>query len=109
MLGSMQFLYRRGQNLIGTVAQFAARWVVSLRAAVYPVLVGRCGILEPGRVAALQGHTDAVNACAVTPDGRHVVSASRDETLKVWELASGRERATLQGHTDTVNACAATP
>jgi nucleoside phosphorylase len=38
-----------------------------------------------------------------------VVSASGDETLKVWELASGRAVATLQGHTDLVTACAVTP
>ena len=27
-----------------------------------------------------------VRACAVTPDGRCVVSASDDKTLKVWDL-----------------------
>jgi WD40 repeat protein len=50
-----------------------------------------------------------VNACAVTPDGRHVISASRDRTLKVWDLAAGRILATLGGHADRVNACAVTP
>jgi WD40 repeat protein len=30
-----------------------------------------------------------MTACAVTPDGRHVVSASEDKTLKVWELVTG--------------------
>jgi hypothetical protein len=39
-----------------------------------------------------------VTACAVTPDGRHVVSVSDDHTLKVWELGSGRAVATLAGH-----------
>jgi WD40 repeat protein len=66
--------------------------------------------LASGRaVATLQGHTRAVNACAVTSDGRHVVSASYDKTLMVWELASGRAVATLQGHTRYVTACAVTP
>ena len=60
-------------------------------------------------VATLQGHTDGVRACAVTPDGRHVVSASDDRTLKIWELTSRRAVATLQGHTDGVRACAVTP
>jgi WD40 repeat protein len=30
----------------------------------------------------------AVTGCAVTPDGLRVVSASDDQTLKVWDLAS---------------------
>jgi len=45
----------------------------------------------------------------VTPDGRRMVSASDDGTLKVWDLASGRAEATLQGHADRVTACAVTP
>jgi WD40 repeat protein len=34
-----------------------------------------------------------VNAVAVTPDGRHVVSGSEDKTLRVWDLAAGAEKA----------------
>src|SRR5262249_18362685 len=40
-------------------------------------------------VATLHGHAALVSACAVTPDGRRVVSASYDQTLKVWDLESG--------------------
>ena len=43
-----------------------------------------------------------VTACAVTPDGRRVVSASDDNTLKVWDLETGRALATLEGHADSV-------
>ena len=32
-------------------------------------------------------------------DGRLAVSASDDQTLKVWEVESGRELRTLPGHT----------
>jgi WD40 repeat protein len=64
---------------------------------------------SPSLVRNLGGHTHSVQACAVTPDGRHMVSASRDQTLKVWELESGRVVATLEGHTDWVRACAVTP
>ncbi len=60
-------------------------------------------------MATLEGHTKGVNACAVAPDGRHVVSASEDRTLKVWDLGSGRTVATLEGHTGNVSACAVTP
>jgi len=64
---------------------------------------------SPALVRDLAGHTRWVNACAVTPDGRYVVSASNDQTLKVWELTSGRAIATLAGHTAGVTACAVTP
>jgi WD40 repeat protein/predicted phosphodiesterase len=57
----------------------------------------------------LVGHTRWVSACAVTPDGRRVVSGSWDKTLKVWDLATGHEVATLRGHAGAVNACAVTP
>jgi WD40 repeat protein len=39
---------------------------------------------------------------AVSPDGRRAVSASHDETLKVWDLETGRELRTLQGHSSSV-------
>jgi WD40 repeat protein len=50
-----------------------------------------------------------VTALAVTPDGKQVISASMDHTLKVWELDSGRELRTLRGHTNFVNAVAVAP
>jgi WD40 repeat protein len=64
---------------------------------------------SPALLRNLAGHNGYVTACAVTPDGRHVVSASIDHTLRVWEIANGRAVATLQGHTYWVNACAVTP
>jgi WD40 repeat protein len=57
----------------------------------------------------LEGHTHWVTACAVFADGRRVVSASDDGTLKVWEVETGRELATLQGHAGWVRGCAVTP
>jgi len=57
----------------------------------------------------LDGHASWVRACAVTTDGRRVVSASDDGTLKVWGLDAGRGLATLSGHTNSVNACVVTP
>jgi WD40 repeat protein len=57
----------------------------------------------------LTGHTDGVSRLAITPDGRKVVSASFDRTLKVWDLAYGTALQTLTGHTDAVKAVAVTP
>ncbi len=51
----------------------------------------------------LAGHQGAVSAVAFSPDGRLLASASRDQTLKVWDTASGQERLTLRGHNDVVS------
>jgi hypothetical protein len=64
---------------------------------------------SPALVRDLEGHTSDVTACAVMPDGRHVVSTSHDKTLKIWEPATGRTLATLEGHAGYVTACAVTP
>ena len=48
----------------------------------------------------LQGHSGWVRAVAVTPDGRRAISASDDQTLRVWDLDTGKTVRTLQGHAD---------
>lgn len=45
-------------------------------------------------------HADRVNALAYSPDGLFVASASRDFTVKVWDLGNGREVVTYRGHVD---------
>jgi WD40 repeat protein len=42
-------------------------------------------------VRTFTGHTDAVQGCAFSPDGRLALSASADSTLRLWEVASGQE------------------
>ncbi|MDN5274024.1 NB-ARC domain-containing protein [Chloroflexus sp. MS-CIW-1] len=54
----------------------------------------------------LEGHTAAVTAVALSPDGRTIVSGSLDGTVKVWDAASGRLLRSLEGHTDAVLAVA---
>ena len=61
------------------------------------------------RLRTLEGHTGWVNAVAITPDGRRAVSASRDQTLRLWDLESGQTLRTLEGHTESVSAVAVTP
>ena len=60
-------------------------------------------------IQTFEGHTNSVEAVAVTPDGKHAISGSGDKTLRVWEIESGEEMQTLEGHTDWVYAVAVTP
>ncbi|MBN2535889.1 MAG: WD40 repeat domain-containing protein [Spirochaetales bacterium] len=49
------------------------------------------------------GHRKGINNLAVSPDGRLLVTASKDETLKLWDVASGKEMRTFTGHKRMVN------
>jgi WD40 repeat protein len=60
-------------------------------------------------VMTLAGHTGRVSACAFSADGRHIVSASDDRTLRLWDAQTGADLAILAGHTKKVLACAFSP
>ena len=46
------------------------------------------------------GHQDNVNSAAFSPDGRRIVTASKDGTARLWDAARRRAAsATLDGHT----------
>ena len=57
----------------------------------------------------LRGHGEVVTALAFSPDGRRLVSGSRDRTVKLWDVEHGREVLTLYGHYEEVNAAAFSP
>ena len=46
--------------------------------------------------------TDAVYSAVFSADGQQVLTASLDQTAKVWSAASGECLRTLSGHTDRV-------
>ena len=39
----------------------------------------------------LRGHSSWVRSVAYSPDGKHVVSGSDDQTVKFWNAATGTE------------------
>jgi WD40 repeat protein len=50
----------------------------------------------------LTGHSDCLDSVAYSPDGRYLASGSRDNTIKIWEVATGKELRTLTGHSSSV-------
>jgi len=91
----------------------------------------RVGVVQPGRFADrdrecgqhgeglgreewcrgphAQGHTDLVMSASFSPDGSRIVTASADNTAKVWDAKSGAEVLTLKGHTQYVVSASFSP
>jgi len=59
--------------------------------------------------AVLWGHEDAVHDVAWSPDGRRIVTASQDQTARVWDGESGRLLHVLSGHQADVTLAAWSP
>jgi WD40 repeat protein len=56
--------------------------------------------LPPLDTSSSGGHLLAVHAVAVSSDGRTVATASTDQTIKLWDLATGKQLGTLIGNAD---------
>ena len=52
-------------------------------------------VVTANTIATFRGHTASVVCLAISPDGRLLASGSKDESIKLWEVASGKVLATL--------------
>ena len=57
----------------------------------------------------LTGHSYDVYSATYSPDGRKIVSASEDTTIKIWNANTGSCLQTLKGHTSWVNSASYSP
>ncbi|MEN0065663.1 MAG: WD40 repeat domain-containing protein [Myxococcota bacterium] len=63
----------------------------------------------PAPTTVLHGHTGPVIAAAFSPDGQRVVTASLDDTARVWQADGTGLPVVLEGHTNGVTAAAFSP
>lgn len=65
--------------------------------------------LPEGAQLRLTGHADAVKAVAWSPDGRTLLTASRDRTLASWDVSAGKRLRVFEGHEGGVTSVALSP
>jgi WD40 repeat protein len=100
------------QGYTNTLFSIAPVPVPASNSANLPVLVAgsyfdrlvRLWQIETGEFTSFKGHTDAIRAIAVSPDGRSLASGggSADPMIKLWSVQDDRCYCNLSGHTNEV-------
>ena len=65
--------------------------------------------VQPKLLKVLAKHTDWVTGAGFSPDSKRLVTASDDDTARIWSVPAGRPLKTLKGHDDWLNSASFSP
>lgn len=102
-----QVLYRAERLRFSGIALQAAE-ILRQRKMSYLRLYWASGQPSRGLLRTLVGHRGKVWSIAVVPDGKRVISAGDDGTLRVWRFDTGEEERTMIAHAGRVRAVSVT-
>ena len=71
------------------------------------VLTSLTGFETPPRE--FKGHTDFIYGVAISPDGTYLATGSVDQTIRLWDIATGKTVGILKGHTNAIEAVVFSP
>jgi WD40 repeat protein len=88
------------RELLGFIIIISGIFLISI-GIVYPK--------EDVEIVIQTGHSGDVNSVAISPDGQTIVSASEDNTVRIWDEETGKEIRRSEGHTGNVYSVAISP
>ncbi len=93
-------LVDRGQKLAGLAKAIKAGRILQVQRASNPDVTSTLqkALNYSNERNHLSGHQESVFSVSFSPDGKTFASASVDKTIKLWDLATGREIQTFSGH-----------
>ena len=108
---SSLLLFNQGKDLDAFIAAIQAGKVLQKHKAsdlevMSALITNIYGARERNR---LENHDDFVLSVSFSPDGKTLASGSADNSIKLWDVQTGKEIATLQGHDDFVSSVSFSP